>query len=152
MNNKTSEMLYAYYRFSNKNHLSRTKQISFAGLGAFQPASLHFIELVAENKNMNVSDIALELGITKGAVTQLATKLQKKGMISSVKKVENRKCTFYRLTEQGKALYLKQQEYQKGLKAEVDTLLADYSDAEVESAIRLLYRLERCIGEYHKQF
>ena len=152
MSSKTSDMLYAYYRFSNKNHLSRTKQISFAGLGEFQPASLHFIELVAENKNMNVSDIALELGITKGAVTQLATKLQKKGMVSSIKKVENRKCTFYRLTEQGKALYLKQQEYQKGLKAEVDTLLADYSDAEIENATRLLYRLERCIGEYHKQF
>ena len=120
MNNKTSEMLYEYYRFSNKNHLSRTKQIRFAGLGEFQPASLHFIQLVAENKNMNVSDIALELGISKSAVTQLATKLQKKGMISSIK--------------------------------EVDTLLADYSDAEVEGAIRLLYRLERCIGEYHKQF
>ena len=152
MNNKTSEMLYEYYRFSNKNHLSRTKQISFAGLGEFQPASLHFIQLVAENKNMNASDIAVELGITKGAVTQMATKLQKKGMIFSIKKVENRKCTFYRLTEQGKELYLKQQEYQTGLNKEVDSLLAQYSDAEIESAIRLLYRLERCIGEYHKQF
>jgi len=104
-------------------------------------------------KSKELSDLKLEQQKNETDFAYLKLLEQKnEDMISSIKKVENRKCTFYRLTEQGKALYLKQQQYQKGLKAEVDTLLADYSDAEVEGAIRLLYRLERCIGEYHKQF
>ena len=77
------------------------------GTGQILYASeIHMIEAINNHYNMNASELAQILGITSGAVNQVAAKLQRKGFIESVRMQGNMKAVYYRLTDLGaKAIF-----------------------------------------------
>jgi DNA-binding MarR family transcriptional regulator len=66
------------------------------------PAEIHTISVIDRMGPSGVNDIALESGVTKGAVSQLVTKLVKKGLLEKESDPENGARVIVKLTSLGK--------------------------------------------------
>ncbi|WP_215827733.1 MarR family transcriptional regulator [Pelorhabdus rhamnosifermentans] len=65
-------------------------------------SEIHMIEAINNHENVNASELANILGITSGAITQVTSKLVKKGLIEQFRMPNNKKEVYYRLTNLGK--------------------------------------------------
>ena len=61
---------------------------------------------IHNHPDANASDLAKALGVTKGAVSQIARKLKEKQLVEQFQQLENRKAVFFRLTAKGEQVYL----------------------------------------------
>ena len=66
---------------------------------------LRCIEYVGHHPNVNATRLAEAFYMTTGAASKLTKKLLTKGFLIRYQKLENRKEVYFRLTEQGEALY-----------------------------------------------
>jgi len=66
----------------------------------------HMLDEIGLNPAMNVTDFANALGVTKGAVSQVVKKLERKGVVRRYKKENSEKEVLIELTETGRAIYL----------------------------------------------
>ena len=68
-------------------------------------SEIHFIDAVGPGDGLIASQAAQKLGITKSAVTQIADKLVKKGLVEKRRSVNNRKEVMIKLTTDGEVAY-----------------------------------------------
>lgn len=74
-------------------------------LKGYKSSEVHCIEYIGRNADSNVTKLAESFYMTRGAISKLAKKLLKKGVIESYQKPDNKKEIYFRLTEQGKSVY-----------------------------------------------
>jgi DNA-binding MarR family transcriptional regulator len=82
-------------------------------LKSFKSSEVHCIEYIGINADSNVTKLAESFYMTRGAISKLTKKLIKKGVIESYQKPDNKKEIYFRLTEQGKAIYKVHEEMHK---------------------------------------
>jgi DNA-binding MarR family transcriptional regulator len=68
-------------------------------------SEIHLIETIGENNNFSVTDIAKQLGVTKGAVSQTLKKLETKGLTAKHTDPQNSSRAIVELTSKGKMAY-----------------------------------------------
>ena len=73
-------------------------------LKSYKAFEAHCIEYIGKNADSNVTKLAESFYVTRGAISRMAKKLIKKGIIESYQKLNNKKEIYFRLTEQGKAI------------------------------------------------
>jgi DNA-binding MarR family transcriptional regulator len=71
----------------------------------YKSSEVHCIEYIERNVDSNVTKLAESFYMTRGAISKLTKRLIKKGIIESYQKPDNKKEIYFRLTEQGKAIY-----------------------------------------------
>lgn len=69
-------------------------------------AEIHMIKAIKENQGIHVTGLAELLGVTKGAVSQIVMRLQRKGMVIKDTDPSNLSRLALRLTPKGEAAYL----------------------------------------------
>lgn len=69
-------------------------------------SEIHMIKAVRENPGMHVTGLADKLGVTKGAVSQILQKLEKKGMIEKSIDPANSSRLILKTTPEGDTAYL----------------------------------------------
>ncbi|BET16494.1 MarR family transcriptional regulator [Bacillus amyloliquefaciens] len=74
-------------------------------LNDFGYSEIHTITAIGELENPNVTGIAKELKMTRGAISKVTKKLISKGLIEPYEIPENKQKVFFKLTEAGKVLY-----------------------------------------------
>lgn len=77
--------------------------------GTDQPlfnAEIHMIKSIKENEGIHVTGLAEMLGVTKGAVSQIIQKLERKGVIAKDTDPRNLSRLVLRLTPKGETAYL----------------------------------------------
>ena len=75
-------------------------------LMGYNPSEIHCIAYIGEEEDSNVTKLAESFDMTRGAISKLSKKLIKKGLIESYQKQDNKKEVYFKLTEQGKAIYI----------------------------------------------
>jgi DNA-binding MarR family transcriptional regulator len=89
----------------NKTMNSRSEEMKAArdyGIGfPLYHSEVHLLDVVNLHGNENERELAERLGVTKGAVAQVAKKLLDKKLIESYQKPGNRKEIYFRLTDTG---------------------------------------------------
>lgn len=81
--------------------------------GTDQPlykAEIHMIKSIRENEGIHVTGLADILGVTKGAVSQIIQKLERKGMIVKDTDPRNLSRLLLKLTPKGETAYLRHEE------------------------------------------
>lgn len=81
--------------------------------GTDQPlygAEIHMIKSIRENEGIHVTGLADMLGVTKGAVSQIIMKLERKGMIVKDTDPRNLSRLVLKLTPKGETAYLHHEE------------------------------------------
>jgi len=91
----------------------------------------HMLDKIGDHPEMNVTDFARELGVTKGAVSQILKKLEDKRVVRRYKSGNNRKEVFLELTETGKAVYLAHKKTNEETIKPLVRELGKYSDDKV---------------------
>lgn len=94
-------------------------------------AEIHMIKAIKENEGLHVTGLANILGVTKGAVSQIIGKLEKKGMIIKDKDADNQSKLILRLSPKGEIAYSSHEKYHQQIDDVVNEILKDASDEEI---------------------
>jgi len=96
---------------------------------------VHFVVEVGSMENPTMSEMAARLNVTQGAVTQMATRLEKKGYVLRSKDTQDKRVTTITLTEKGRILCREHVAFDRGVHMEFSEKLKEFSEAELERLI-----------------
>ncbi|MGN0076250.1 MAG: MarR family winged helix-turn-helix transcriptional regulator [Parafannyhessea sp.] len=107
-------------------------------LHGYSYSEVHTIRAIGDLPEPNVSAIAERMGMTRGAISKIAKRLQADGLVEPYRLEGNRQKVLYRLTESGRQLY-DEHERRHALWLERDRRFVDGRDpAEVAAVQRFL--------------
>jgi len=91
-------------------------------------AEMHIVKIVKENEGIHVTGIAEILGVTKGAVSQVANRLEKRGIIWKEKDDSNQSRLVLTLTEKGENLYQVHEDFHNELNDMINDTLENATE------------------------
>lgn len=116
------------------------------GLGDRISASeIHLIDTAGRFPGENLSSIASRLGVTKGAVSQMVQKLEKKGYMNRIQEEGNRKNICLELTEKGNDVFLWHKTFHSRLSQELSHKISRFSHEDLVRATQILNIYEEMI-------
>ena len=130
---------------AHERYLNQTR--SYAPGEELYMREMHFLMAVGPSQSPTMSEIAKWLEVTHGAVSQIAARLEKKGLIRREKAPGDRRQTVVMLTEYGQALYQQHLEYDKRQYQVIGSQLAEFSDEQLD----FLIRDENLLGDMFQQ-
>jgi DNA-binding MarR family transcriptional regulator len=106
------------------------------------PAEIHTLMTIGNNERLHVSELARLLGVTRGAVSQMIDKLNKKGLIE--KRVDSGNATriLLDLTNKGKIAYYAHEQFHEETDAPLFDYISRLSEKEYAFAKDFLQKLE----------
>lgn len=150
MTEKNTEMdTPSILRLIEKVERIRKSSVYDAGYVTIMASEMDTIKAIGDNEPIYVTELAKKLGVTKGAVSQQLTKLEKKGLI--IKKVdeENAAKRAISLTSLGRRMYERHDQFHKELNLFVESLLQSTSE---ESRQFLEMFIEKISGKLWQEF
>lgn len=102
----------------------------------------HLVLVVGEIGETTMSALAERLGVTPGAISQLAQRIESKGYILRFPPREDRRVNLVRLTERGEAFCRAHRAYDREQHRRAADFLSDYSQEQLEWLIAFEEKLE----------
>lgn len=82
---------------------------------ALYAAEVHLLEIIGKKPGITATGIVNDIQVTKGAVSQILSKLRRKGLIQKSSQTGNRKIKELYLTEKGMEVFILHEEYEREL-------------------------------------
>src|SRR6266704_4293368 len=107
----------------------------------------HMLDRVGDNTDLNVTELARDAGVTKGAISQVIKKLETKGLVRKYKKGTSDKEVFVELTEAGRWVHAER------VKLNIETLkplkeeLSRHSSEEIVLLISIFNWLDKFLDQ-----
>ena len=79
-------LIEQFMRITNTINNLHSENISFNESVALTLGEIHLIECIGKHEDTNVTEISKILGNTRGAVSQMAKKLENKGLVNKKRK------------------------------------------------------------------
>jgi MarR family transcriptional regulator, 2-MHQ and catechol-resistance regulon repressor len=130
-----AECLQGFERFSAE-HIRRFD---------LTPSQFDIIATLGNTDGMTCKTLGEKTLITKGTMTGVLDRLDKKGLIERGKNLDDKRCQFVRLTAQGNAVF---QEVFPQVVQHGKTLFSQYAEADFAAIERELGKLKRVIDHY----
>ncbi len=111
-------------------------------------AEIHMIMHIKDNPDLHLAALAEKLGVTRGAVSQVIKKLEKKGMLTKSKSQTNRSMLQISLTAKGETAYKQHRLYHDEFDNAVNSILTSATPAEQEFLIKFLDNLEGVVEKF----
>lgn len=108
-------------------------------------AEVHCIDRIGTINHANVTKVAKEMGMTRGAISKISKKLLGKGFIESYQRSDNNKEIYFRLTEVGRIVYGEHEKRHREVRQEELSLLKTYSNEEQAAILRFLNDINHLI-------
>lgn len=121
--------------------------------GTDQPlydAEVHLIKVIKENEGIHITALAERLNVTKGAVSQVIMKLQKKGMVVKEPDSSNQSRILLKLTEKGQIAYVNHEALHKNFDDMVQGILQNESDKNKEFLSKFLSDLNNKLIDFEE--
>ena len=87
-------------------------------------SEIHLIEVIGKHDNTHITEFAKLLGVTKGAISQTAMKLEKKGLIKKKSDPKNHSRFLLELTKMGEKAF----QHHKKFHMSIENILNDVID------------------------
>ena len=88
----------------------------------------HVLDLIGRNKDIKAIDISSCLGITRGGISKIITRLSKKGYLETQEKMNNKKEVTLKLTPLGKVAFDAHEQLHNKMKMVWQNTFEQYSD------------------------
>lgn len=108
---KYSEISDLVIKVMNEYSSLYKKQMFFNSENSLSFSEVQVLEAIFRNKDSNMTDLSIELGVTKAAITKTMKKLETKGYISRYKLLSNNKNILVSVTDLGNKIYGEYQEF-----------------------------------------
>jgi Transcriptional regulators len=151
MDDRIYSLIEDFYAVASRTNQLKSKAVTFDGRVSVNTASLHLIETVGNHPGANTTELAELLGITKGAVSQMAAKLSGKGLLEKRKMPGNAKEVSLALTPEGKKLCREHDKLHRELYKDLSALMNDFSPADIEKVHLFLRNIEIYMDQYAKR-
>lgn len=109
----------------------------------YKPSEVHCIEYIGRNVDSNVTKLAESFYMTRSAISKITKKLMEKGFIESYQKPDNKKEIYFRLTEQGKAIYKTHEELHKEFQERDKAVFEQVTEEQFDSMLSFVERYSR---------
>ncbi len=107
----------------------------------------HMLDQIGGNPGWNITAHAVALGITKGAVSQMVSRLEAKGLVRRCRKGGNGKAVYLELSRQGAILADKRRSRNEDALRPFYEELEKHPDGRVEFLIGIFQWLDRYLDE-----
>jgi len=134
-------------RVINKIIFKEKKKIFRFGDVALYPSEVHLMLVIKNDLDTNATVIARQLGLTKGAVSQTLSRLEKKGIIRKTKDPYNKNELTLSFTELGMKACESCQSTQAAFFKAHEHFLEKQGPREKEVILRFLLHMEKAIDE-----
>ncbi len=88
-------------RIINKASSIMTEPRNFGIDETLYASEIHMLDVIGKNPGINVTEIAVKLGITKGAIPKIIRKLMQKDLIYRYQSKDNKRIGHFKLTAKG---------------------------------------------------
>ena len=95
-------------------------------------SDISLLKCIQRNENSKAGDLSQYLGMTNGAVTQLAKKLERKKYLEPYRMLGNKKEVYYKLTESGEKACEGYDRYYDKIKSKVEAYIETLDDETIE--------------------
>lgn len=126
--------------FSEKKRIFKFKDVTL------YPSEVHLMLVIKNKIDTNATEIAKQLGLTKGAISQTISRLEKKGIILKTKDPYNKNELTLSLTPLGKKAYKLCESIEASFIGAHDGYLAKLNSKEKEVIFNFLKHLEKAIA------
>jgi DNA-binding MarR family transcriptional regulator len=106
-------------------------------------AETHCIDWIGSLEYANVTKVAGEMDMTRGAISKICKKLLCRRLIESFQRPDNQKEIYFRLTESGSRVYDEHKKAHNEAIKQKMAVLAEYSDVEKMLILRFLNDMNR---------
>ena len=107
----------------------------------------HLISVVGSLSSPTMSEISKALGVTPGAVSQLANRMEEKGYICRTVGTEDKRQSHVHLTERGERFYQQHQAYDQKKLQELSAALECYSPQDLDRYIEIQNIISQLLEE-----
>ena len=146
MKRENRELAEQIMRLSNTLIFLEKKSIIEHGHIKLHPSEIHLMNVIAEERGRNASAMASRLGVTKGAVSQTLSRLEKKGIIFKTKDPQNKNELTVYFTSLGKNLLKQHHEMRASLRKRYDKYFSNISKEERDIIINFLKKMNEFCG------
>lgn len=115
-------------------------------------AEIHMLTIIKENEGIHVTGIADKLGVTKGAVSQIVNKLNKKGLIKKETDLHNQSKLTLSLTPKGEIAQLNHEEFHNKFDVLIKNILKDASEENIKFLKDFLNSFEDQLSNFESEF
>lgn len=155
LDEKVTALLETGIRILNKAYALEKKPVDMGHGVLLYPSEFHVIETVGKHPAENLTSISFHLGVTKGAISQMVKKLEKKGLVKKSRIPGNKKNIMLELTDFGKEAFEWHRSLHESMETGIRKELERMNDAEIEAFLRVYGHLEgmldRCMERYGKE-
>lgn len=120
--------------------LDKKRVVSHKGKN-LHPSELQLLMFLYHIKDTNITAIATEMGLTKGAISQTLSRLEKKGIISKETLPKKKNELQVQFTESGEELMAQLNKSQKAIEGKYRRYIQSLSDEEKETISNFLEKM-----------
>lgn len=95
-------------------------------------SEIHTLQVIGRNANINLTELAGKLDISKSGASKFVRKLLEKELITKSKHLSNKKEVVFNLTEKGLIAYLGHEEFDKEVFNSIHKVLARLDENQIE--------------------
>ena len=114
-------------------------------------SEIHTIKAIGDNPGINVTGLAEEMGVTKGATSQTLSKLVSKGLVVKKTADDNAKEIMPELTEAGRKGYKEHEAFHKQMYDMVHNYYGDRFKPELERFMSVISDLNRILDVFDEK-
>ena len=122
-----------FMSLTDKASQTNRKKIDFGNNIHLFRSEIHTIEIIGRTSGIHISEIAREMGVTKGAISQRTKVLKSKGLIETITDPDNQSRILVTLTELGRKCFLAHREYHNEKDKEMFDYLKKLDDREIKT-------------------
>jgi DNA-binding MarR family transcriptional regulator len=121
------QLIQGFVRIMNKFNAGEKRPLDYGTDGLLYRSEVHTIEAIGDKPDINVTDLAMYLGVTKGAISQIIDKLIQKSMVNKIMASPGVNEVALSLTGKGLLVHQKHKEHHAEMYQEIAKLMADCS-------------------------
>jgi DNA-binding MarR family transcriptional regulator len=140
-----SDLLDTISRILNKAAAIEKQPVDIGHGVLLYASEVHLIDMAGRYPEAGISQIAARLGITKGAVSQTAKKLEEKGYIERANREGDKKSVIIRLTERGKDAFYWHSAYHEMVNQDMIGQVSKLSRRDIENVFQFLCEWNVCL-------
>lgn len=142
-----NDFIILFTRIANKLNDLEKIPIDFGTGEMLYPAEIHTIDAIGDRCE-TVTEISNRFGITKGAVSQVIAKLNKRGYVKKVRNIANSKEIILSLTDKGQKAYQSHKDLHQAMNDEIVKVIGSFPGEWLQSFYDMLTQIEKYINEY----
>ncbi len=111
------------------------------------PSTLHVIEAIGKNRAATITALSGHAMVTKGAISQIVTKLTADGLVKKTRQGHNRRETPLELTPKGRAAFEAHERHAAPTLDKLRRIMRERPKEEIDAFLRVLAEVEDAFGD-----